>query len=62
MSNVVRFGVRDKNDNRIDDPDFDGYISQVAFNGKLYKLRCEDRKSTRLNSSHVRQSRMPSSA
>ena len=33
-----------------------GYVVYTAINGK------EDRKSTRLNSSHDRQSRMPSSA
>ena len=31
----------------------------VAYNGEIYNL---DRKSTRLNSSHIQKSRMPSSA
>ena len=39
---------------------------QWLLEGKDYRVRCfdsaEDRKSTRLNSSHSQQSRMPSSA
>lgn len=41
MSEFVRVGVRDEKDRRIDDPAFSGYVSQIAINGKLYKLRCE---------------------
>ena len=42
-----------------------GHRSQVLLQGQRYgiaALDCEDRKSTRLNSSHSRASRMPSSA
>ena len=50
--------------------DIDGFVKELAkykFNvipgvNTLYNALCEDRKSTRLNSSHVKRSRMPSSA
>ena len=45
------------------------YIFKILRNGQLGQLYCgaairdrEDRKSTRLNSSHITRSRMPSSA
>ena len=44
--------------------DIDENIAHVEVNGTPYKVEMEkaDRKSTRLNSSHSRKSRMPSSA
>ena len=43
---------------------YDGIFPRVeqALSGKSVGERCEDRKSTRLNSSHMSESRMPSSA
>ena len=44
-------------------PSSDTYIEKEAtINDELDKLRMRDRKSTRLNSSHIQKSRMPSSA
>ena len=40
----------------------DGALVQVAFYGGYFAMAFPDRKSTRLNSSHSGQSRMPSSA
>ena len=37
-------------------------LRQVLTQEQAQKLRAEDRKSTRLNSSHIQKSRMPSSA
>ena len=37
-------------------------VDQLLDTAKLFKSAMEDRKSTRLNSSHVSESRMPSSA
>ena len=45
--------------------DRDGYYllaKRMSADGDFEVLRLEDRKSTRLNSSHVSESRMPSSA
>ena len=38
------------------------YDATVGANGKVYLMQDQDRKSTRLNSSHPLSSRMPSSA
>ena len=44
-------------------PSTDSYIEKEAIiNDEIDRLRLSDRKSTRLNSSHVSESRMPSSA
>ena len=42
-------------------PFFDHMLAQLAKHG-LLDLTVQDRKSTRLNSSHIQKSRMPSSA
>ena len=39
-----------------------GGVTRNAVIGKVHRLGLSDRKSTRLNSSHSRRSRMPSSA
>ena len=41
---------------------FDGRLFRVAIDDHLIALDMKDRKSTRLNSSHIQKSRMPSSA
>ena len=42
MNNYITFGVRDKNDNKIDEPEFEGYIRSIMLpDGRLYKLQCE---------------------
>ena len=38
---VTSVALLDKNENRIDEAGFDGYISSIRVNGKTYKLRCE---------------------
>ena len=45
--------------NAIDDPDLQSELSAIENDAEAIQ---EDRKSTRLNSSHSRKSRMPSSA
>ena len=39
--NIITVGALDKNGNKINEPNFDGYISSIRVNGKVYKLRCE---------------------
>ena len=60
---------------KIDERDLDGFSSEVVdrcmatrreriqmYNGLFHYYLFGDRKSTRLNSSHIQKSRMPSSA
>ena len=41
MNNYVAVGVRDKDGHKLNEPNFDGYISAICVAGKTYKLRCE---------------------
>ena len=41
MNNYITVGVRDKEGHKINEPEFDGYISSITVAGKTYKLRCE---------------------
>ena len=65
MSQKVTTGVRptlriaDKNQIPATEPERQYYFMDIA---KEYLRQLSDRKSTRLNSSHYQQSRMPSSA
>ncbi len=53
---------------KVDDiPDYEMYSQTIdslnkRFGNRLFDCTFQDRKSTRLNSSHLRESRMPSSA
>ena len=47
---------------QIDYKDLETLRDFITDNGKIMPARLTDRKSTRLNSSHIQKSRMPSSA
>ena len=49
-------------DTLVGDCEYTGPAAYVIYNGQVYTYGPEDRKSTRLNSSHEIPSRMPSSA
>lgn len=41
QNNYVTVSVKDKDGHKINEPEFDGFISAICVAGKTYKLRCE---------------------